>query len=69
MPTIDPCDMTAADYLRWERVGWLRALVSDFRALRELATDPDPTATAECLREVEALADELESELPQTREE
>lgn len=76
MPPIDPMTLSEADYLRWERVGWLRALIADHRELRRQvdeytpdvdgapARDDDPDATAEALRECEALADELEAELP-----
>lgn len=70
---LDPADMDAATYLRWERIGWLRTLVGSYRELRAqidkadqtgVYADDDPAATAEALAECEALADELEAGLP-----
>lgn len=66
MPTLDPAKLSDTDYRRWERVQWLRALIAGYRDLYARADDDDPDATTECLRECEALADELEAQLPAT---
>lgn len=76
MANVNPINLSDADFLRWERVGWLRTLVSAYREVYDAATtngydypawtDDDPAATAEMLRECEALADELAAALPQT---
>ncbi|MBX9679661.1 MAG: hypothetical protein K2X38_12935 [Gemmataceae bacterium] len=51
-------------WYRREQLGWLRTLVADYRRLRKLEDDPDPSATAEMLHRVRDLHDELEAELP-----
>lgn len=70
MPRRDPKHMTSADYLRWERVGWVRTLVASYRCLYEATgqaeRDDDAGATAEMLAECLALADELDDALPDT---
>lgn len=77
MATADPIDFTDEQFLRWERIGWLKTLVSSYRELREQLddadledeyADPDPTATEEMLHACAALARELEAALPQQPE-
>lgn len=47
-----------------ERLSWLTCLISSYKAEHDWEADEDPTASREMLREVCALADELERQLP-----